>query len=228
MQAAGLVVDRVETGGLARKPPARIHRRLDDFQRAEGSLAEGLRFIARTGTLGHTVEIGFGLLDLAQRLDLVGGVERAFDEIAPDADQFAQQRKVVDLFGQLARVEQALPVGGQLREIGHPAQLLERFVGFEIGPQRDRRGDRIAIEQPQDALVDALVHRLVEMLRHQRRGQFLDHLVVDQHRAEERGFGFEVGGQHGALRRFRGSRIVGGDKKVGIGHRALMRFAVHG
>ena len=144
MQARSLVVDRVEPGGLARKATARIHRRLYHFERAEGSLAEALRLIARAGTFGHPIEIGFGLLDLAQGFDLVRGVERAFDEIAAHADEFAQQRQVVDLLGQFARMQQALAIRGKLREIGDPAQLLERFVAFEIGLESDRRGNRIA------------------------------------------------------------------------------------
>ena len=114
MQAGSLVVDRVETGGLAREPPARIHRCLHDLKRAEGSLAETLRFVAGACAFGHAIEVGLGLFDLAQGLDFVRRVERAFNQIAAHGDQFAQQREIVDLFGQLSGGKQTLPIGGQL------------------------------------------------------------------------------------------------------------------
>ena len=225
MQAAGLVVDRVEAGGLARKAPPRIHRRLDHFQRAERRLAEGLRLAARRRAFGHAVEIGLGHLDLAQRFDLVRRVQRPFHEIAPHAHQFAQQREVIDLVGQFARVQQALAVGRQLRQIGRAPQLLQRLVALEIGLERNRRRHRIAVQQLEHAFIDALVHRLVEMIRHQRRGQFLDHLVVDQHGAQKGRFRFQVGGQHGTFRRSGIGRIVGAEEEIGIGHARLMPAA---
>jgi hypothetical protein len=38
----------------------------------------------RRGAFGHLIKRGFGLLDLLQRLDAFGGVERRFDQVAPD------------------------------------------------------------------------------------------------------------------------------------------------
>ena len=133
-------------------------------------------------------------------------------------DQFAQQGEVVDLFGQLAGCQQALTVLRQLGEIGDPAQLFQRLVALEIGLQRHRRRDRIAVEQLVDALVNALVHRFVEMMRLERGIKLLHDLVVDQHRAKECGFRLDIAGQGLALLVGGGSRIIGGEEEIGVGH----------
>ena len=231
MEARRLVVDHVEPGGLARQAATRIHRRFGHFQRRDRGGAEILGLAARGGAFGDLEQARFRLGDLLHRRDLVRRVERAFDEVAPHADQFAQQREIVDLPCQFARGEQALAIGGQLGEIDRPAQRLQRLVLFEIGFQRHRSGDRVALDQFQHAFVDALVDGFVEMARTDRGLQFLDHLIVDQDRAEKRGFGFEIRRQSAGLLPFRGCglvRIGGAQEDRGIGHPAIMREVAAG
>ena len=149
---------------LPDSPPPRIHGGFNEFQRCKRGAAKVDRLRAASLALGHLVERGFGLGDLVERGDVARGVECGLDQIAPHPHQFAQQRQVVDLLRQFATGEQALSIGGQLREIGRTAQLLEPFVAVEIGFERNRRRHRVAICQRQNAGVDALVDRFEEMI----------------------------------------------------------------
>ncbi len=79
-----------------------------------------------------------------------------------------------------------------------PPSSRERLVGLEIRLQRDRGDHHLFVEQHQDALVEALVKRIEEMLGTQRHSEFFEQTVVDQHRAEERRLGLEIGGQRAA------------------------------
>jgi hypothetical protein len=195
VQPADLLVHRGKAGGLARDVAARKQRLLDHFQRGARGHAEALRLVAGLRPFGHGIERGFGAFDLFERGYRIAGVARAFHQVAAHRHQFAQQREVIDLLGQFARGEQALPVRRQPGEIGGAAQFLQPFVAFEIGLERDRRDHRLAIDQRQDAFIDAAVDRREEMLGLQRGGEFLQNPVVDQHRAQKRGFRLDVGGE---------------------------------
>ena len=87
-----------------------------------------------------------------------------------------------------------------------------------VAARGHRRRDRIAIEQLVDALVDALVHRFVEMMRLERGIELLHDLVVDQHRAKECGLRLDIAGQGLPLLVGGGSRIIGGEEEIGVGH----------
>ncbi len=100
---------------------ARIDRGLDHAKRLVGRHAEALRLVLPGGALGDLEQSRLGILDLLERGDFLRGVERAFDEIAADRHQLAQQREVVDLGRQLARGENALPVARQPGEVCDPA-----------------------------------------------------------------------------------------------------------
>ena len=195
VEARSLLVDHVEPGGLARQAPARIHRGFGHLDRGERGIAEARCFVAGCSALGNLEEIGLGLTDPVHRIGLFRGVECAFDETAPHADQFTQKRKVIDLLGQFARGEEPSAVRGQLCQVFRTAKFLERLVRLEIRTQRHRRGGRIALDQGEYAFIDARMERFEEMVGPDRGLQFLDHAVVDQHRAEERSLGFKVGGQ---------------------------------
>ena len=80
---------------------------------------------------GDLVKLGLGLLDLLERRDFLTGVERALDQVAPDTDERPKQGQIVDLLGEIARADDRRAGAGQLREIGRPADLLHRLVGFE-------------------------------------------------------------------------------------------------
>ena len=47
--------------------------------------------------LGDLVQLGLGALDLSEGGNVLTRVERAFDQVAADADQGAEQREIVDL-----------------------------------------------------------------------------------------------------------------------------------
>ncbi|MFC3444502.1 hypothetical protein ACFOKF_25550 [Sphingobium rhizovicinum] len=57
----------------------------------------------------------FGGFDLFARIDILAGVHRVFDQFAADADQLAQQGKVVNLAGEVTRADQRRAIAGQLR-----------------------------------------------------------------------------------------------------------------
>ena len=88
-----------------------------------------------------------------------------------------------------------MPVRRQPREVGGAAQLLEMLVAFEIGLQRHRAGGGPTLHHGKEALHDLLVRGHEEVFGPQRVGQFLVDAVVDQDRAQKRGFGFHVGRQ---------------------------------
>ncbi len=56
-----------------------------------------LRLAFGAAFLGDLVELGLGPLDLAHRIDVLAGVERALDQVAADADQRAEQGEIIDL-----------------------------------------------------------------------------------------------------------------------------------
>ncbi len=154
VHAAHLGVDAVEPGGDARDMPARIERALGILDRLGRRLEEALDRALFAALLRHPVERDLGLLDLRLGIDLVGGVHRALDHPAPDADQRAQQREIVDLRGEVARADQRRARAGELRQIGGAAELLHRLVGLEQRAQRHRVGDHVLVDDAQDLRVD--------------------------------------------------------------------------
>ena len=220
VEAADLLVDRGQASGLARDMAARKQRLLDHLERNARRRAEALRLVAGLCAFGHGIERGFGLLDLLERRDSLAGVHRASDEIAPDSDQLAQQGQIVDLLGQFLGRKEALPISRQPCEIGGAAKFLETFVRLEIGLQGDRGDHRLAVDQGLDAFVDPAMDRSVEVLGAQRRGQFFQNPVVDQHRAEEGSLGLDVRGKRGGGGPV-GLGLAQGDR-LDIGHAALV------
>ncbi len=89
----------------------------------------GLAFGA--ALLGHLVQLGLGALDLSEGGNVLTRVERAFDQVAADADQRAEQRQIVDLVREVACADHRRARSGQLREIGRAANLLHPLVGIE-------------------------------------------------------------------------------------------------
>ena len=146
---------------------------------------EALHRAFAAALLGDPVERRLGILDLALGIDLVRGVERLLDHLAPDADQRAKQGEIVNLLGEIARADDRRAAAGQLGEIGGPAHLLHLLVGLEQGPQRHRAGDHVLVEQAQDLLVDPPVQRLEEMLGPELELDILGEPVVDHQRAEQ-------------------------------------------
>ena len=136
-------------------------------------------------SLGYTIERGFRFLDLFLRIHRLAGIQRAFDEGPPDTDQFAQQRQIVDLVGEVAGTDQAGAVAGQFGQIGRATQCLHRLVRLEIGFQGHRSDHHILVEQLQRLFVDPAVQWLVKMFRPQTDLHIFRDAVVDQQRAKK-------------------------------------------
>ena len=91
--------------------PPELSARSAVLHRLGRGLEEGLDRALLAAFFRHLVERDFGLLDLRLGIDLVGGVHRALDHAAPDADQRTQQREIVDLRGEvLARRSAPRPI----------------------------------------------------------------------------------------------------------------------
>ena len=110
----------------------------------------------------------------------------------PTPTSARSKRQIVDLLGEVAGADDRRARAGQLGEIGGAAQLLHLLVRLEQRPERDRRGDHVAVEQPQDLLVDAPVQRLEEMLGAQLELDVLGQPVVDHQRAEQGRLGLDI------------------------------------
>ena len=188
---------------------ARIERALGLFDRQLGRLAEALDLAFAAALLGDAVQFALGALDLRQRRDFLRRIERAFDHVAPDRDQRPQQRKIVNLLGEIARADDRRARPGQLGEIGRPADFLHRLVRLEHRAQGDRIGDHVLVAHAQDRIVDPPVQRLEEMVRSKLELDVLDQPVVDHQRAQQRRLRLDIVGQR------RGRGRVGGFSDVG-------------
>ena len=179
-------------------------------------LAAGLR------AFGYGIECGFSLLDLLEWRDRLAGVHRARNKVAADGDELAQQRKIVDLLGQLARGEQALSIGSKAGEIGGATQFAQTVVRLELGFERDWSDDCLAVDQREDAFVDPAMDGGEEMLGCERGREFFENAVVDEHCAQKRGFRLDIGGK-----RESGIRLAE-QNGLGSGHRALVAHCERG
>ena len=213
VQAAGLGVDRVEPGGDAREAAAGVGGLFGHLDGEPRRFGEALDRALAAAFLGDPVERRLGLFDLALGFDLLAGVERALDHLAPDPDQSAQQRKIVDLFGEIARADHRGARSGQLGEIGRPADLLHLLVGLEQRPERYRARDHVLVDEAQDLLVDPPVQRLEEMLGPQFQLDILDDPIVDHQRAEQSRLGLDIVGQ-----RLNGRRGIVGRERLRMSH----------
>ncbi len=84
---------RFEAGRDPRQMPAAVERALGHLDRQLGRFGERLGLAFGAAFFGDLVELGLGPLDLRQRGDFLARIERAFDEVAADADQRAEQAR---------------------------------------------------------------------------------------------------------------------------------------
>ncbi|PAV66731.1 hypothetical protein WR25_03666 [Diploscapter pachys] len=193
----------LHTRGDARQVAAAVQRTLGHLDRHRRRLREGLGGVFRAAVARDLVQFLLGQLDLRARIDLLGRIHRTFDERPADLHQRAQHREVIDLRRELARTDQAGARSGQAGEIGRTAQLLHPLIRFEHGPERDGGCQHVVDPQSLDRGEDAAVDGFVEMRGFQPVDQVVGQPVVDHHRAQHRGFGFDVAGQ---LQGFGGGR----------------------
>src|SRR6476620_10243452 len=105
MQSTDLAVEAVEAGGEARQMAAAVERLFSELQRFLGRFAEALGLAFGAACLGHLVQFGRGALDLSEGGNVLTRIERAFHELAADADEGAEQREIVDLSGKVASAD---------------------------------------------------------------------------------------------------------------------------
>src|SRR3546814_15161297 len=74
--------------------------------------------------------------------------------------EFAEQCEVDTLPRKVARTDQPRAAAGQLREVTDAADRLHRLVGLEIGFERHRGRDAVALDQRHRLLDDAAVQRI--------------------------------------------------------------------
>ncbi len=206
MQAADAAVDRIESAGDARHPAARALRALGVFERDLGRFVERFDGIGRAAVRRDLEQRLFGLVDLFARVDVLAGIQRLFDHLAPDRHQFAQQGEVVNLSRELARADQPRARSGQLGEIGGAAQLRHPLVLFEHRFQRHWRREHVVLAQRPDRAKDAAMDRFEEMLVLDYLDNVVGQPVVDHHRAQQRGLRLDILGQAGGGVRRRGGR----------------------
>jgi len=205
VKAADLRVEAFEAGRQARQVAPAVQRTLGGLERVASRFREALGLAVRAAFLGDLVQLAFRLLDLLERRNLLAGVDRAFDHVAPDPDQCTEKRQVVDLLCEVLGRDQGRPGPGQARQIPCAADLLHRLVRLEHRAQSDRVRDHVLVGQLQDRIVDPAVELLVEMVRLELEPDVLDETVVEHERAKERGLGFDISGEgrsSGGLRRF--------------------------
>ncbi len=141
--------------------------------------------------LGDLVEAALGLLDLLARGRIDRRVIGDVDHVLADVDQLAPHRQIVDGAAVIVGVDDRRRLGGEAREILRHADAAE-VVLAEERLQRDRRRELAGADQRAGDLVDAAMDLLDEMLGLEKVGDAVEGVVVDQDRAEQRLFGFDV------------------------------------
>ena len=142
------------------------------------------------------------------------------DDVLADMDQRAAHRQIVQDARIVAHIGQRGRGLRQTRQIAVTAHLDQARIGLHRRMQRQRRDDHAAaLELGDHDLVDPRMQRIVEMLGLEDRGDPLDRLIVDQHRAEQRLLDVDVIGDvaidflfHGALGSGRCGRPSGGGR----------------
>ncbi len=168
------------------------------------ALGEALDAAGLAAFFRNAIERHFGRLDLALGIDSLAGIQRAHHHATTNADQFAEQRQIVDLRSEIARADQRGTAARQLREIAWAAQFLHRRIPFEHRAEGHGIGHHVAIDELQDALRDAPMDRFVEMIRAQLDLNIFAQPVIDHQRAEQRRLGFDIARQFGGVRGFGG------------------------
>src|SRR6185295_9259107 len=108
--------------------------RLGIADRSLCRVAEGDRLAFGASFFRDFVQFGLGALDLSEGGNVLTRVERAFDQVAADSYQSAEQCQIVDLLCEVPRPDHGRARSRQLGEIGGSANVLDRFVSLKQGP----------------------------------------------------------------------------------------------
>ena len=172
---------------------AAVERALGHCDGFLGGFGEALGLALGSALLGHLVQLGLGALDLSEGGNVLTRVERAFDQVAANADQGAEQRQIVDLLRRSpVRRSRPRPIRSIAPNRPGPPTSFIASSASNRGLQGHRIGDPVAVGHPQDRFVDSAVQRLEEMMRPELELDVLDQPVVDHQRAQQRGLGFDI------------------------------------
>src|SRR3546814_13710051 len=128
MQATDLIIQTREACGDARQMPAAGKCALGHLYRHGAGLPEAFDTPSLPLAFGNAIERNFGRFALAQRIDVLAGVERVFDQFATTAHQLSQQGTLVNRRGEIPRATQSGATARRLSQIGRAPKSLRRLV----------------------------------------------------------------------------------------------------
>src|SRR6476620_3604023 len=100
---------------------------LGNGERLFGGVGEGFGLALSSPLFRDLVEFRLGALDLSKGGNVLTRVERAFNQVAANADKRPKQRQIVDLLREVPGADHRRARPGQLCQIRWPAKLLNRF-----------------------------------------------------------------------------------------------------
>ena len=203
MQPAQLLVQIDKAGRHARKRPFALIGGEGRLDRLGRRLEKGHEALFHRPLLGQRVKPLLGLGDLVLGVAVDLDPPRPVGNVAPQRHQLPPHGKVINHLRIIARREGGDRRSGKTGEVGRAAKLLQPLILFQIGLQRDRRGERVLLDPRHRDLEDAGMDRLEEMLGlHQRRDAVVD-VVIRQNGAEQLLFGLDIMRKRVVLRRVR-------------------------
>jgi hypothetical protein len=191
LQAGGLGVEVGEPGG---HPGHTVGGREPLVERAEHLLDETLeRFGAGLGlALGDLEDLALGQVEVLADLEVV--LVALVDHLARGLDHPPRGALALDDLGVVDDVVDRRHPQGQLAEEGQAADRVELAQALQLGLDRDRI-DRLGLGlEVAHGHEHGLVLRAVEVLDLER-VELRQHLVAQEHAAQDRGFGVEVMGE---------------------------------
>jgi hypothetical protein len=195
VQAARLAIDRVHARRHAREAAACIERLFRQFHSKPRGVRKGFDAARFAALLCHAIERHFRCFDLFLRRGGGAGIHGVGGELSTHADQFAQQRQIVNLPGKIARADQRRTRSCELGEIGGAAELPHGLIRIKHRFERDRVRHHVAVCQQQDGIINAAMNGFKKMFGAQRELDILNQPVVDHERAEQRRFRLHIMGQ---------------------------------
>ena len=218
MQAAELGVQVPEAGADADQTAVALERRLDHPGGFGDRRAERPEGVFLGAFLGQVVERGFRILDLFGRLIVDAGFVGAVDDLLAERNQFTALRQIEDDLAVVFGVDDRRRRGGQAGEVLRPADLRQALVAGEMVLQGNRVGDLAAFDHQDQRFVDARMQRFGEMLGPEELGDLAGGFIVDEDRAEQFLFRFDVV-RRGPILRLGGVFEVGRGNRVGVNQR---------
>ncbi len=191
LQAGEDLVEIVEPGGRAGDDVAALEGLLQLVHRQRQQVAERADRGEVDAFLGDLEDLGLGFVE---RLGDVVGLEVGdLGDLAGDADQLAQHRRVLHDLGVARGVGDRRRRVLQFEQCLWPADLVEQTVAAQLVGDRDRVDRLTGGDQAADGRVDVLVARLVEVLDIDTElADEVDDIARQQQGTEQTLFGIEV------------------------------------